>query len=192
MPLTLAVVHGSFRRDRQGIKLARFLVNQLGERGHAAPLLDAMAHPLPMLDRMYKEYPQGQAPAVLEELATVIRGADGFVIVAGEYNHGVQPGLANLLDHFLEEWFWRPSAIACYSAGAFGGVRAAMALRATLCELGMPSVPSLFPVPKIGQAFDDDGTPTDDAWPRRAKRFLDEFTWYAEALKAARAGGTPY
>jgi NAD(P)H-dependent FMN reductase len=40
------------------------------------------------------------------------------------------------LDHFLEEYFWRPSAIVCYSAGQFGGVRAAMQLRMTLAELG--------------------------------------------------------
>ena len=27
--------------------------------------------------------------------------------------------LKNLLDHFLEEYFWRPSAIVSYSAGRF-------------------------------------------------------------------------
>ena len=53
-----------------------------------------------------------------------------FAIVSGEYNHGIPPGLKNLLDHFLEEYFFRPSAIVCYSAGQFGGVRAAMQLRA--------------------------------------------------------------
>ena len=62
------------------------------------------------------------------------RGADGFVGVSGEYNHGIPPALKNLLDHFLEEYFFRPSGIACYSAGAFGGVRAAMQLRMSLAE----------------------------------------------------------
>ena len=52
--------------------------------------------------------------------------------------NAMAPALANTLDYFLEEWSWRPSAIACYSAGAFGGVRAAMHLRALLAELGMP------------------------------------------------------
>src|SRR3546814_18651840 len=76
-------------------------------------------------------------------LATLYRRADGFLIVSAEYNHGIPPALKNLLDHFLEEYFWRPSAIACYSAGQFGGVRAAMQLRSTLAELGMPSIPRL-------------------------------------------------
>ena len=53
-------------------------------------------------------------------------GADGFVFVTGEYNWGVQPGLKNLTDHFLEEWFWRPAAIASYSAGRFSGAQLVM------------------------------------------------------------------
>ena len=96
------------------------------------------------------------------------------------------------MDHFLEEWFWRPSAIACYSAGGFGGVRAAMLLRPTLAELGMPSIPSILAMPKVQQQFDDDGTPHDEGHERRAKKFFAEFEWYARALKAARVEGVPY
>lgn len=192
MSLDLVIVYGSTRSARQGIKLARFLVRQVEARGHQAHLIDPLEVRLPLLDRMYKEYPKGAAPEVLEQMAGRLRNADGFLIVSGEYNHGIPPALKNLLDHFLEEWFWRPSAIACYSAGAFGGVRAAMQLRATLAELGMPSIPSLYPVPKVGQQFDDDGTPVDDGPARRVRRFLTEFEWYAGALRAARAGGVPY
>ncbi len=141
---------------------------------------------------MYKEYPADQRPEVLERLASRIRAADAFVIVSGEYNHSIPPALSNLLDHFLEEYFWRPSAIACYSAGAFGGVRAAMQLRAMLCELGTPSIPSLLPVPRVQDAFDDEGRPLDQSYVPRAARFLDELEWYANALKAARAAGVPY
>ena len=84
---------------------------------------------------------------MLERLAGLIKAADAFIIVSGEYNHSIPPALSNLLDHFLEEYFWRPSAIVCYSAGAFGGVRAAMQLRAMLCELGTPSIPQCFQCP---------------------------------------------
>ena len=141
---------------------------------------------------MYKEYPKGEAPAVLERLAGQIRGADALIVVSAEYNHSIPPALSNLLDHFLEEYFWKPSAIACYSAGPFGGVRAAMQLRAMLGELGMPSIPSLFPVPKVQDAFEADGRPKDEAYRQRADKFLGELEWYAGALKAARASGVPY
>lgn len=192
MALRVLVLYGSVRTARQGIRAARFITAKLAERGHDATLVDPVDYALPMLDRMYKEYPKGEAPPPMEELAEMIRGADAFVIVSGEYNHSIPPALSNLLDHFLEEWFFRPSGIVCYSAGMFGGVRAAMQLRAMLCELGMPSIPSLQPVPRVGQAFAEDGTPTDEAWHGRVKKFLDELEWYAEALKAQRAKSLPY
>jgi NAD(P)H-dependent FMN reductase len=117
----ILVFYGSYRSDRMGIRLANFVVEELRGRGDEVELVDAKAVGLPMLDRMYKEYPKGAAPAVLEELAGKIRDADGFVFITGEYNWGIQPGLKNLTDHFLEEWFWRPAAIASYSAGRFSG-----------------------------------------------------------------------
>ena len=175
-----------------GIRLADFIVSGFRARGESAELIDAKAVGLPMLDRMYKEYPKGRAPKVLEELAALYRRADGFVIVTGEYNQSVQPALKNMLDHFLEEYFWRPSTIVSYSAGRFAGVRAAVALRPILAELGMPSLPSVLSIPTIGSTLTTEGT-SNEAWiDNAAERFLAEFEWYAEALAAKRKQGTPY
>ena len=192
MSLKCVVLIGSVRSDRQGIKAAHYVEHSLAARGHDATIVDPLHLQLPLMDRMYKEYDKGAAPAVLEELATLYRSADAFVVVSGEYNHSIPPALSNLLDHFLEEYFFRPSAIVCYSAGGFGGVRAAMQLRAMLCELGMPSVPSLFPIPRIQDAIDDAGAPLDKALDRRFARFAAELEWYAEALREARRKGVPY
>jgi NAD(P)H-dependent FMN reductase len=192
MILNIPVIYGSVRPGRQGIKAARFVERQLRGRGHEVTLVDPAEIQLPLLERMFKEYPLGSAPAVLQRLATLYRGADAFVIVTGEYNHSVPPVLSNLLDHFLEEYFFRPSAIVSYSAGTYAGVRAAMQLRAMLCELGMPSIPSTFPVPRIGSAVGDDGTATDPGFEKRFVRFAAELEWYAEALKERRKSGVPY
>jgi NAD(P)H-dependent FMN reductase len=89
----ILVFYGSYRSDRMGIRLAQFVVEGLRGRGDDVELIDARAVGLPMLDRMYKEYPKGEAPAALEKLAGQIRGADGFVFITGEYNWGIQPGL---------------------------------------------------------------------------------------------------
>jgi NAD(P)H-dependent FMN reductase len=191
MPLNLPVLLGSVRRDRMGIRAARFVMRTLEERGHAPTLVDPMELQLPLLDRMYKEHPKGHAPENLEKLASLYRAADGFLIVAGEYNHGIQPALKNLLDYFLEEYFWRPSGIVSYSQGSFGGVRAAMQLRMTLAELGMSSVPSLMPIPAIQNALSEDGVPADERLNKSMARFLDEFEWYARALQVERAKGLP-
>ncbi|SDO24917.1 NAD(P)H-dependent FMN reductase [Methylobacterium phyllostachyos] len=192
MSLTVPVILGSVRSDRIGIRAARFLTAQLEARGHTAPLVDPAELRLPLLDRMFKEYPAGTAPEPLQRLAELYRRSDAFLVVSAEYNHGVPPALSNTLDHFLEEYYWRPSAICCYSAGQFGGVRAAMPLRAMLAELGMPSIPSLLPIPRLQKVITAEGAAIEPWLETSTKRFLDELAWYADALRERRQRGTPY
>src|SRR3954451_9722656 len=186
----ILVLYGSYRSDRMGIRLANFVIDRLRARGDDVVLIDAKAIDLPMLDRMYKEYPKGQAPEALERLAAQIRGADGFVFVTGEYNWGIQPGLKNLTDHFLEEWFWRPAAIVSYSAGRFSGARAAVAWHGTLSEMGMVVVSSTIAVGGIAQTLSAEGEPVGEsgrAVEASFPRFADDLAWWVEAAKAQRA-----
>jgi NAD(P)H-dependent FMN reductase len=177
-----------------GIRLAQFVVEGFRARGDNVELIDAKAIGLPMLDRMYKEYPKGEAPAALERLAGQIRGADGFVFITGEYNWGIQPGLKNLTDHFLEEWFWRPAAIASYSAGRFAGARAAIAWHGTLSEMGMVVVSSTIAVGPIAQALSVEGKAIGDggkALERSFPRFAEDLTWWMEAAHGQRKRRKP-
>ena len=190
--LIVPILLGSVRPERQAIRAGRMLLTTLKAAGHEPVLVDPLELRLPLLERTYSEYDKGKAPAVLDGLATLYRRADGFILISGEYNHGIPPALKNLLDHFLEEYFWRPSGIVCYSSGQFGGVRAAMQLRMTLGELGMPSIPTLLAIPRIAQALDEAGQPQQDWLAPALTEFLAEFRWYARALKQGRAGGTPY
>ena len=190
----ILVFYGSYRSDRMGIRLADFVVERLRRRGDIVELIDAKAVNLPMLDRMYKEYPPGEAPQALQVLAGKIRGADGFVFVTGEYNWGVQPGLKNLTDHFLEEWFWRPAAIASYSGGRISGARAATAWHGTLSEMGMVVVSSTIAVGPIAQSLADDGAPMGEggkALERAFPRFAEDLTWWMEAAKMQRQRKPP-
>ena len=190
----ILVFYGSFRSDRMGIRLAQFVVEGLRGRGDEVELIDAKAVGLPILDRMYKEYPKGTAPAALEKLAGQIRDADGFVFITGEYNWGMQPGLKNLTDHFLEEWFWRPAAIASYSAGRFSGARAALTWHGTLSEMGMVVISSTIAVGPIAQTLSEDGKPVGEAGKALAQsfpRFADDLAWWIEAAKAQRARKKP-
>jgi NAD(P)H-dependent FMN reductase len=190
----ILVFYGSYRSDRMGIRLARFVVAGLRARGLDVELIDAKAVGLPMLDRMYKEYKKGEAPAVLEKLAGQIREADGFVFITGEYNWGVQPGLKNLTDHFLEEWFWRPAAIASYSAGRFAGARSATAWHGILSEMGMVVISSSLAVGPIARTLAEEGEPTGEggqALTRAFPRFADDLLWWVEAAKTQRQQKAP-
>jgi NAD(P)H-dependent FMN reductase len=192
--MTILVFYGSYRSDRMGIRLAHFVIEGFRARGDDVELIDAKAIDLPMLDRMYKEYPKGTAPERLETLAGQIRDADGFVFITGEYNWGMQPGLKNLTDHFLEQWFWRPSAIASYSAGRLSGARAATAWHGTLCEMGMVVISSTLNVGPIAHTLSENGEPIGEAGQalsRAFPRFADDLKWWMEAAKAQRARKPP-
>jgi NAD(P)H-dependent FMN reductase len=190
----ILVFYGSYRSDRMGIRLAQFVVEGLSGRGEDVELIDAKAVGLPMLDRMYKEYPKGAAPPALEKLAGQIRGADGFVFITGEYNWGIQPGLKNLTDHFLEEWFWRPAAVASYSGGRLSGARASTAWHGTLSEMGMVVISSTIAVGPISQTLSADGKPLGEggkALEHSFPRFANDLDWWIEAAKAQRARKAP-
>lgn len=152
-------------------------------------LVDAKEWDLPMLDMRYSDYQkEGKpAPEKMEKLHQLILDADGYVLVTGEYNHSVQPGMKNLLDHFYAEFTGKPIAISCYSGGPFAGVRAGVAWRPILGELKMVSIPTLYPVPGIGQLYDEEGKTSDAKADERSGKFLSELGWYATALKEMRA-----
>ena len=65
----ILVFYGSYRFDRMGIRLAHYVVSELSGRGADVELIDAKSVGLPILERMYKEYPRGTAPAAMEQLA---------------------------------------------------------------------------------------------------------------------------
>jgi NAD(P)H-dependent FMN reductase len=199
--MVVAVLVGSERSERMGDRVGKWAMAQLTARGHEAVLVDAKKLQLPILDKMWKEIgPKigAQAPAGYEELrqkltplAELYARVDGFCIVSGEYNHSIPPGMSNLIDYFLEEYFWHPSAIVCYGT-AFGGMRSAMQLRAMLSEVGMPSIPSIQPIPLPEKALTKDGIALTEVLAEKTGKFWKEFEWYMRAFKAEREKGVPY
>jgi len=188
------VFYGSYRSDRQGIRLAEYIVQGLRRRGEHVDLIDAREVGLPLLDRMLKEYPDGGAPEAMARLGEAIRTADAFVFVVGEYNWGVQPGLKNLTDHYLEEWFWRPAAIASYSGGRLAGTRSSFAWRNILSEMGMVVISSTLTVGPIGTTLSEMGEPIGQpgaALENAFARFADDLAWWTEAARAQRARSAP-
>jgi NAD(P)H-dependent FMN reductase len=196
--MVIAVLQGSVRTERMGDRAAKWVIAQLEARGYEAVLVDAGNLELPLLDKMWKEIKDDTSAAnaklhgKLAPLAELYARTDGYVIVSGEYNHSVPPALTNLIDYFLEEYAFRPSAIVCYSAGTYGGVRAAMQLRALLPEVGLPTIPSLQPIPSIGSSLSADGVALTQDLAEKSGKFFDEFDWYVKAMKAEREKGVPY
>ncbi len=186
----IALFVGSVRRDRQGIKISRWMEKKLRERNHSVFFIDPLELELPFLDRMYKE--MDSPTQKITNLQKIIKDADGYMPITPEYNHSTSSALKNTLDYFLEEYFFKPSAIVSYSMGRFGGINACQHLRQIFAELGAPSISSSFSIPDVHTVFDSNGVLLDEEYNTRVKRFLDEFDWYIEAFKNQRMKGTPY
>ena len=150
--------------------------------GHQATLIDPLENQLPLLEKMYKEYEQGQAPEVLERLATRIRAADAFIIVSGEYNHSIPRALQSA-GSLPGRVFLAAIGHRLLLRGCLRRRSRRDAICAMLCELGTPSIPSLLPIPRVQDAFDEAGHPRDESYNQRAARFLSELEWYAGAVR---------
>jgi NAD(P)H-dependent FMN reductase len=170
--------------------VAKWVVSKLEAKGHTVSLVDPVELDLPLLDKMYKE--MESPPEKLQKLQKIIKEADGYVPITPEYNHSISSALKNTLDYFLEEYFFKPSAIISYSVGSFGGVTAGNHLRQILAEMGSIAISSQFPISKVHEVFDDEGKLLDENYERRFSRFLEEFEWYVSALAKQRESGTPY
>ncbi len=186
MKYRISVIYGSVRTNRNGIRAARFICDALEKRDNIVHLIDPMITPLPMLDKMYKEYPEGAAPENMQLIGDQLDKSDGYIIVTGEYNHSMPPALKNLLDHYQKEYLYKPSGIVSYSAGRFGGVRAAIQARITLAELGTPSIPTILSVPQVQKIIDETGKTQEEWLLKQSERFLNEFEWYVTALARQR------
>lgn len=160
-------------------------------------LIDAMDFETGVVFKPHFAYSKTQAPAGLNALADKISAADGFIMVSPEYNHSMSPALANLLNHFGSSLFaYKPSSIVTYSAGQWGGARAAVGLRNFLSELGCLPVSAMIHVPKAQQVFVEDGSvaESEDAtsWREYVDRALRQLTWWAEAAAEQRARVDPH
>ncbi|MGN6823265.1 MAG: NADPH-dependent FMN reductase [Candidatus Nitrosocosmicus sp.] len=109
----IAVLVGSVRRDRKGIIVARWVEKKLQERNHKVYFIDPMDLDLPLLDRMYKEMDNPSKELV--DLQNKIKDAEGYIPGTPEYNRSTSSALKNTLDYFLEEYYFKPSAIVSYS-----------------------------------------------------------------------------
>ena len=184
------------RPARLGKRVARACANQIRGQGVDCDVVDPLDIPLTTPFKPHFAYARGRAPAELDALAVKIDLADCFVMVSPEYNHSMSPALADLLNHFGSSLFsFKPSAIVTYSAGQWGGARAAVNMRTYLSELGCLPVSAMIHVPRAHEVLSEDGTFAQYAdaprWEAYFARTFDQLIWWSAAASQQRAGGRP-
>ena len=179
------------RPARLGERVARACTARLTGMGLQASLIDPLDIPRETTFKPHFAYAEGRAPQALEDLAARITAADGYVMVSPEYNHSLSPALADLLNHFGSSLFsYKPSVIATYSAGQWGGTRAAMTMRGFLSELGCLPVSAMIHVPHAQEVWDAEGAYLDgvdaDRWQGYLDRSFQQLAWWAQAARDKR------
>src|SRR5581483_4916272 len=185
----IPLIVGSTRRDRQSIKVARFVLARLRLRKNVeSVLLDLLEYNFPIMEE--RLHHRDDPPPRLVEYAGHIARADSIIIVTPEYNNGYPGVLKNALDYLLPEYERKPVGIVTVSAGGFGGINCLAQLRLVVIGMGAVPIPESLPVSRVHESFKDDGT-YDPAYDKRAAAFLDEMLWFTEAIADRKAKSQP-
>ncbi|GAL20543.1 putative reductase [Vibrio maritimus] len=163
---------------------------------HEVEVIDPLDLDLGEIFKPEFAYSRKQVPADLKQLADKIAEADGYVMVSPEYNHSMSPTLAHLLNHFGSSLFsYKPSAIVTYSAGQWGGARAAVSMRTFLSELGCLPVSAMVHIPNAATVFNEEGAANSEEaqneWDGYMNRTMAQLVWWAEGAKQQRESLDP-
>jgi len=180
------VILGSIRRNRESIKVAKYVLRYLKQLNNIdAELLDLKEMNLPMMEERLRF--RDDAPPSVLEFSEKINRAAAILIVTPEYSGGYPGVLKNALDYLRFEFRRKPVGIITVSAAATGGILCLNALRQVLLQINAVPIPASLMISKVQEAFDSEGNPTDPSFHKRAQIYFEEFLWLTEALAAHRA-----
>ena len=161
------------------VHAARFVESQLRSRkGVATELIDIADLNLPVDDagERIKD----------PRFSSAMERADAIVIVSPEYNHSFPGLLKHVLDSCLKEYIHKAAGIVGVASGAFGGTRVIEHFQPVLRELGLVSIFWDVNFGTVEKVFDQRGQLLDQAYVRRADKFLNELIWMAKVLRYGR------
>lgn len=197
-PLNIVIISGSTRTKGPpnpilGTRINKYFLNYLQKRGHSIELIDPKVCGISdTLQKPHFAYAKSQIPTPLEEIHQILTKADAYLCITPEYNHAPSPALLNILNHFGSSTFsFKPSAICSYSAGQWGGTRAASVLRGILSECGCIPVSAMIHVPKAQNVFDEDGLllGEEQKWDGYFSRCISQLEWWGNASKEYKEKG---
>lgn len=179
--LFIPILLGTNRKERESEDAAKWVFSKMQEREEIeSQFFDVRDFDLPRDD-------YGTAIGHLfPEWRDAIIKADGLVIVAPEYNHGYPGILKSVLDTLLKEYIHKTVAVVGVSAGPFGGTRVIESMVPMVRELGLTVTFTDLHFPKVRTVFGENGELLDDAFHKRADKFLDELVWMSTTLRWGR------
>ena len=177
----IAIISSSVRLERNSHRVSMYFKNYLQNNELAtAEILDLKALNFSLFEERLRL--QKNPATNVVAFAEKIKAADGVLIVTPEYNGGYPASLKNVVDLMYDEWQRKPVAISTVSDGIFGGTQVIISLQFSLWKIKAWTVPSMFPVARVRENFDEAGNAIDKAaTDKRAGAFINELLWCIEA-----------
>jgi len=181
-PLTIAVLAGTTRVQRESIKAAHYIA----DLGRTLPDVEII-----FVDPVDFNFPgDGNDPGGKDpRYSEIVAKADAFFIVTPEYNHSFPGSLKRMLDSELALYNHKPVALAGASDGNWGGTRAVEALVPAIRETGLVVLSWDVYFPFVDKMFNEDGSIKDEhkeRYDRNVGKLYTELIWFARMLKAGR------
>lgn len=183
----ILIITGSTRPGRFNVQPANWINEIASKRDDAEyELIDIADFNLPLLDEptppMMRQYTKDHT----KNWSKVIDEADGFIIVAPEYNHSVPGSLKNAIDFLHHEWNYKPVGFVSYGSAA-GGARAVEHLRGIAGELKMYDVRDQVLISNYWNQLDEEGTfSATDEQTKSAEAMLEQVAFWANHMAPAR------
>ena len=164
----ILAIAGSTRAGSLNRQLLAVVADAVRAGGAEVTILDLRDYPMPIYDGDL-EAREG-IPANARKLKEIFKAHQALLLVSPEYNASISPLLKNTLD-----WISRPdggqagnvpyqgkvAALFAASAGALGGLRGLVHLRAVLQNLGVLVLTEQYALSRANEAFTPDGRLSD-------------------------------
>lgn len=183
--MKIGLISGSPRPLRNSHKVALAAFELLEKYDNIeVEIFDIANFNLPNLENPI--YDQKNPSEVLKSISKKLQDKDAFLIVTPEHNGSYSGALKNFLDHFGPEYTRKAVGIVAVSTGMLGGALAGRELQMWVLKINAVAVPQYLITPKVNSLFNEQDKLIDESYGKRMQSYIDNFLWYAKALRDAR------
>jgi NAD(P)H-dependent FMN reductase len=184
---------GSARKDSLNKKLLKIVAAGAEAAGADLTLVDLADFEMPLFNQDLET--EAGMPDRAGEFKRLMIEHDGFLIASPEYNSAFSPLLKNTLDWAsraesedeppLVAFRGKTAGILATSPGGLGGIRGLVHLRMMLGNLGVIVMPEQQAVPNGFQAFNDEGSMSDEKLESSIRTLGGNLVQFTDRIKSS-------
>ncbi|MCC6456028.1 MAG: NAD(P)H-dependent oxidoreductase [Caldilineaceae bacterium] len=183
----LQIIIASTRPGRVGLPVGQWVRDRAVEHGaFDVEVVDLAVLNLPFMDEPNHPRLRQYIHQHTKDWSAKVDGADAFIFVTPEYNHGMNAPLKNAIDYLNVEWHYKPVGIVSYG-GVSGGTRAAQMIKEVIAVLKLVALSEAVNIPFVQQFMSDEEQFEPNEVTQKAMTLvLDELVRWEAALRPLR------